>query len=155
MNLIFTETLGNLSDLSKIVAKIKPYLKARSLILLDGDLGAGKTTLTTELLKSCGYAHATSPTYALHHSYPVTLDGESTSIEHLDLYRLESEDEIESSGLWDLFQNPQSVVIVEWADRVSEDQWPLDWNRYQIKITKSHDQRTYQFFRYAVPFPEL
>jgi tRNA threonylcarbamoyladenosine biosynthesis protein TsaE len=148
VNLIFTETIQDLSDLSKIIGMIKPYLKSHSLILLDGDLGAGKTTLTSELLKSCGYDHATSPTYALHHSYPVVLNQENISIEHLDLYRLQNEDEVESSGLWDLFQNPQSVIIVEWADRVSIDQWPLDWNRYRMKITKSDDQRTYQFYSF-------
>lgn len=148
MNLIFSETIQNLGDLSKIIEMIKPHFKSRSLILLDGDLGAGKTTLTTELLKSCGYAQASSPTYALLHSYPVTLNHENISIEHLDLYRLQNEDDVESSGIWDLFQNPQSVIIVEWADRVSIDQWPLDWNRLRLKITKSDDQRTYQFYSF-------
>ncbi|MBC7458574.1 MAG: tRNA (adenosine(37)-N6)-threonylcarbamoyltransferase complex ATPase subunit type 1 TsaE [Bdellovibrionaceae bacterium] len=148
MNLIFSETLQNINDLNQIINKIKPYLKSHSLILLDGDLGAGKTTLTSELLKSCGYAQVTSPTYALHHSYPVVLNHENISIEHLDLYRLQNEDDVESSGLWDLFQNPQSVIIVEWADRISIDQWPLDWNRYRIKITKSDDHRTYHFYSF-------
>lgn len=148
MNLIFTETIQDLGDLSKIIEMIKPHLKPHTLILLDGDLGAGKTTLTSELLRSCGYAHATSPTYALHHSYPVVLNHENISIEHLDLYRLQSEDDVESSGVWDLFQNPQSVIIIEWADRVSIDQWPLDWNRYRIKITKSDSSRSYHFYSF-------
>lgn len=146
MNLVFSETIQNLSDLSKITQMIKPYLKAHSLILLDGDLGVGKTTLIIDFLKSCGYNQATSPTYALHHSYPTILNHENISIEHLDLYRLQTEDDVESSGIWDLFQNPQSVVIVEWADRVSMDQWPLNWNRYLLKITKSDSDRTYHFY---------
>ena len=145
MNLIFSETIVELDDLNKIIDRIKPYIKSQVLILLEGDLGAGKTTLTSQLLKSCGCADVTSPTYALHQSYLVKLNHKNISIEHLDLYRLNDEDEVESSGLWDLFQNRQSVIIIEWADRVSMDQWPLDWNRYQIKITKKENERTYHF----------
>ncbi len=148
MHLIFSETIQNIDDLNKVVDKIKPHLKPRILILLDGDLGAGKTTLTSELLKSCGYVQATSPTYALHHSYPVVLNHENISIEHLDLYRLQNEDEVESSGLWDLFQSAQSIILVEWANRVSIDQWPLDWTRYLIKINKSESDRIYNFYNF-------
>jgi tRNA threonylcarbamoyladenosine biosynthesis protein TsaE len=148
VNLIFSETIQNFDDLKKIVDQIKPHLKQRTLILLDGDLGAGKTTLVSEILISCGYTQVTSPTYALHHSYPVVLNHENISIEHLDLYRLQSEDDIESSGLWDLFQNSQSVILIEWADRVSTEQWPLDWNRYRIQITKGELDRSYFFYSF-------
>lgn len=149
MNLIFSLELSKLQDLSQVVNLMKPFLKPRTLILLDGELGAGKTTLTRELLKSCGYDHATSPTYALHHHYDLTLDSENLDVEHLDLYRLENEDQIESSGFWDLFQSrAQSLILVEWADRVSIDQWPLDWKRYRIKITKNEIDRTYQFYNF-------
>jgi tRNA threonylcarbamoyladenosine biosynthesis protein TsaE len=148
VDLIFSETIQDLSDLNKVVEKIKPYFKSHSLILLDGDLGAGKTTLTSQLLKSCGYDQATSPTYALHHSYSMTLDHENTKIEHLDLYRLQNEDEVESSGLWDLFKDPQSIILVEWADRVSIDQWPLDWKRYLIQINQTEESRIYNFYNF-------
>ena len=128
---------------------MKAYLKPRTLILFDGELGAGKTTLIRELLKSCGYDHSTSPTYALHHHYPVKLNNESISVEHLDLFRLENQEQIESSGLWDLFQTQsQSLILVEWADRIPADQWPLDWTRYRIQITKDEPVRSYQFFKY-------
>ncbi len=146
MDLIFSESIQDRGDLNKIVDKIKPFFKSHTLILLDGDLGVGKTTLTSQLLKSCGYDQTTSPTYALHHSYPVVLDQENIKIEHLDLYRLHNEDDVESSGVWDLFQDTQSVILIEWADRVPIDQWPFDWKRYRIQITKSATTRTYKFF---------
>lgn len=148
MDLVFSETILDLKSLNQVIDQLKVHFKSRSLILLDGDLGAGKTTLISELLKSCGYADATSPTYALHHSYPIVLNHENIRIEHLDLYRLQNEDDVESSGLWDLFQDPQSIILVEWANRVSIDQWPMDWNRFCIKITKNDQLRTYNLYSF-------
>lgn len=136
-------------DLSLVIDSIRSVLKPRTLVLLDGDLGSGKTTLIRELLKSIGYDQATSPTYALHHRYLVKLDNQSLSVEHLDLYRLENEDQIESSGLWDFFQTEsQSLILVEWANRIPMDQWPLDWSRYRLRITKNDSERNYEFFKF-------
>jgi len=65
----------------------------------------------------------------------------SSSIYHVDLYRLENEDDIQSSGFWDLFQQTQSIIIVEWPSRIAEEEWPLDWNIIKIKITKQEEFR--------------
>ncbi len=144
----FSLTIQNLNGLSEIIEEMKPFFKPHTLILIDGDLGAGKTTLTAGLLKSLGCDHVSSPTYALHQSYPIVIEQHRLSVEHLDLYRLENEDEIESSGIWDLFSNRKNIIVVEWPHRVSLDQWPLDWDKYLVKITRTENGRTYQIYSF-------
>ena len=85
---------------------------AGDVILLTGELGAGKTCLTQGILWGLGgeeYAH--SPTFVLMAEYQARL-----TLYHIDLYRLDSIDEIEELGL-DEYLRGQGVCVVEWADR--------------------------------------
>lgn len=142
MELIFRDTVASNLDLSKIIEKVKPYLSPQTLLLLEGDLGAGKTTFVTELLRSWKYDLAHSPTYALRQTYKL----DPISIEHLDLYRLKDEEDIDSTGIWDVFSEPESLVLIEWGNKIPQDQWPLNWKKYQLKIIKTTDQRHYEFY---------
>ena len=93
------------------------------LILLSGDLGAGKTTLTKGIAAGLGAAReddVTSPTFTLVHKY----EG-STRVYHVDLYRIEDLQDFETLGLEDIFAE-QAVVIVEWPDRMKlRTDWPI------------------------------
>ena len=93
------------------------------LILLSGDLGAGKTTLTKGIAAGLGAAReddVTSPTFTLVHKY----EG-STRVYHVDLYRIEDLHDFETLGLEDIFSE-QAVVIVEWPDRLKlRTDWPI------------------------------
>ena len=90
-------------------------LRAPKLVVLRGDLGMGKTTLVKGMAAALGAeaAEVTSPTFTLVHEY----QGRKTRLVHLDLYRLESEREIESLGLWEMAEAPDVLVMVEWGDR--------------------------------------
>jgi tRNA threonylcarbamoyladenosine biosynthesis protein TsaE len=103
--------------------EIGARLKAPVLILLSGDLGAGKTTLTKGIAAGLGAAReddVTSPTFTLVHKY----EG-STRVYHVDLYRIEDLHDFETLGLEDLFSE-QAVVIVEWPDRLKlRTDWPI------------------------------
>lgn len=82
-------------------------------VALEGELGAGKTTLVGGLLGRLGFAgHARSPTYTLIEPYEF---GER-SVYHLDLYRLADPSEVEALGLRDLLL-PHSVFLIEWPER--------------------------------------
>jgi tRNA threonylcarbamoyladenosine biosynthesis protein TsaE len=103
--------------------KIGERLKPPVLILLSGDLGAGKTTLTKGIavgLESAREDDVTSPTFTLVHRY----DGK-TRVYHVDLYRIDGLHDLETLGLEDiLFEN--AVVIVEWPDRLKlRTDWPV------------------------------
>ena len=91
-------------------------LRAPKLVVLRGDLGAGKTTLVKGMAVALGAAAAedvTSPTFTLVHEY----QGRKVRLIHLDLYRLEEEREVEGLGLWEMADAPDALVIVEWGDK--------------------------------------
>jgi tRNA threonylcarbamoyladenosine biosynthesis protein TsaE len=94
-----------------------------TLILLSGDLGAGKTTLTKGIASGIGAAgedEVTSPTFTLVHKY----DG-SSRVYHVDLYRIADSHDLETLGLEDIF-NESAVVIVEWPDKLTmRTDWPV------------------------------
>ena len=105
-------------------------LNAPVLVLLTGDLGSGKTTLTKGIVAGLGAAsedEVTSPTFTLVHVY-----GKAAKVYHADLYRIESFHDFETLGLEDVFAKP-AVVILEWSERFPlESPWP------QVHIRLEH-----------------
>jgi len=103
-------------------------LKAPLLILLSGDLGSGKTTLTKGIVSALGAAReddVTSPTFTLLHAY-----GESQPVFHGDLYRIETFHDFETLGMEDLFAKP-TIVILEWSERFP---LPSPWPEIRIRL---------------------
>ena len=98
-------------------------LKPPVLVLLTGDLGTGKTTLTKGLVSGLGAANendVTSPTFTLVHVY-----GKEAKVYHADLYRIETFHDFETLGLEDIFSSP-AVAIVEWSEKFPlQSPWPL------------------------------
>lgn len=95
--------------------QIAGELKAPLLVLLSGDLGAGKTTLTKGIasgLHAAKEEDVTSPTFTLVHKY----DGEAC-VYHVDLYRIGDAHDFETLGLEDVFSE-QAIVLVEWPERM-------------------------------------
>ncbi len=83
------------------------------MVYLQGDLGAGKTTLAQGFLRECGVsAPVRSPTYSLVHSYAL----ERETVVHLDLYRLRAPEELEHLGLTEWAQ-PGCLWLIEWPER--------------------------------------
>jgi tRNA threonylcarbamoyladenosine biosynthesis protein TsaE len=87
----------------------------RGLVIgLCGELGAGKTILVRGLARGLGIAsRVQSPTFALARVYR----GERLTLCHLDLYRLETREQIAAAGLEEYFFHPSGVTVVEWAER--------------------------------------
>lgn len=90
-------------------------LTAPKLVVLRGDLGMGKTTLVRGMAAALGADsdEVASPTFTLVHEYK----GRKVRLIHLDLYRLESDRELESVGLWEMVDAPDALVMVEWGDK--------------------------------------
>ncbi len=85
------------------------------LVLLRGDLGAGKTTLVkgiAEGFQAASQDDVTSPTFTLIHEY----HGPSATLYHIDLYRVDTQRELETLGLDDLMDD-RSVLLIEWGDK--------------------------------------
>jgi tRNA threonylcarbamoyladenosine biosynthesis protein TsaE len=105
-------------------------LKPPVLVLLTGELGSGKTTLTKGIVAGLGAAgedEVTSPTFTLVHVY-----GDAEKVYHGDLYRIETFHDFETLGLEDVFSKP-AVVILEWSERFPlQSPWP------QVRLRLEH-----------------
>jgi tRNA threonylcarbamoyladenosine biosynthesis protein TsaE len=88
-----------------------------TVVLLIGNLGAGKTTLAKGIVKGLGAAppeEVSSPTFTLIHEY-----GDPPAVYHIDLYRLDDAAAVATLGLDELFEKP-AVVLIEWGERFPE-----------------------------------
>jgi tRNA threonylcarbamoyladenosine biosynthesis protein TsaE len=95
----------------------------KQIVLLSGEMGAGKTQFVKYFLEYFGCADVVSPTFSLHQSYSLN---NGHQIDHWDLFRLEDEEEIESSGFWDQFLRSQYVLFIEWSERLKVGSLPKD-----------------------------
>lgn len=97
-------------------ARLARYLRPGDVILLSGDVGAGKTHFARSLIQSLltEPEDVPSPTFTLVQTY----EADATDIWHADLYRLTSVQEVEELGLIDAFET--AICLVEWPDRLGE-----------------------------------
>jgi tRNA threonylcarbamoyladenosine biosynthesis protein TsaE len=111
-------------------------LPAQAVVLLIGELGAGKTTLSQGIAEGVGAASAqdvSSPTYTLIHEY-----GDPVILYHVDLYRIETEEDVRRLGLEELFERP-ALVLIEWGEHFPQ---LLPAERIEIRIAyEGADQR--------------
>jgi tRNA threonylcarbamoyladenosine biosynthesis protein TsaE len=107
-----TRSVNGTLGLGEIMTEL---LRAPKLVVLRGELGMGKTTLVRGMAQALGALteDVSSPTFTLVHEY----QGRKTRLFHLDLYRLETERELEGIGLWEMADAADALVLVEWGDR--------------------------------------
>jgi tRNA threonylcarbamoyladenosine biosynthesis protein TsaE len=113
----FTTRSG--ADTIEVGRKLAALLKPPQILLLRGELGTGKTTLVkgiAQALEAAQPEEVTSPTFTLIHEYDGARDGKPVKLFHIDVYRLESERQLETLGLDELL-TPDSLVLVEWGDK--------------------------------------
>ena len=96
--------------------KLGGLLKAGDMIAYKGGLGAGKTTFTRGLAIGMGLGdNVTSPTFALVNEYR----GEDITLYHFDMYRINSEEDLESTGFYD-YDFDNNVAAVEWSENIAD-----------------------------------
>jgi tRNA threonylcarbamoyladenosine biosynthesis protein TsaE len=106
-------------------------------IALSGELGAGKTQFVRGVARGLGIpARVHSPTFTLVAEY----GGGRLPLFHLDLYRLETPEQILSAGVEDFLQ-PDGVAVIEWAERLAGGQTAGNWKRAQIEILNETDRK--------------
>jgi tRNA threonylcarbamoyladenosine biosynthesis protein TsaE len=118
-------SLDLISNSAERTREIGAWLGRRAaigdLILLHGDLGSGKTTLTQGIAHGLGIADVVqSPTFTLVNEHEgVTANGEPIRLYHIDLYRLGGADELASFGFADYLVPVDGVTVVEWPERAN------------------------------------
>ena len=113
-----TLTLYTEADTQRLAAQLAA-LPLTGSVWLAGDLGAGKTTLTRYWLQALGHTGAVkSPTYTLVEPYSIEqTDGSVKPVYHADLYRLQDPEELSFIGFDEYLDEPNALVIIEWASR--------------------------------------
>ena len=120
--------LNNLEETREFGEKLAKLLKAGDVICLNGDLGAGKTTLSKSIGQSLGVKeYITSPTFTLINEYEGRIP-----LYHFDVYRLNSYEELEDLGAEEYFYG-NGVCLIEWAENIIDD---LPQERLEVWITR-------------------
>jgi tRNA threonylcarbamoyladenosine biosynthesis protein TsaE len=128
--------ISKLAEIDLVVNFLLPHVDDGTVFLLNGEMAAGKTTLIASLLLKLGIVDVSSPTYAIHQVY----QNHQHKIHHFDLHRLETDEDIETSGLWDCLQNTKNIFFIEWSQRINDQNWPLNLKIIQIDIEKTDSE---------------
>jgi tRNA threonylcarbamoyladenosine biosynthesis protein TsaE len=122
---------GSAEETVALGRKMASTLPLRAVVLLIGNLGAGKTTLAKGIVSGLGAAsedEVSSPTFTLIHEY-------SPRVYHIDLYRLDRADQVATLGLDEIFDR-EAVVLIEWGERFPE---LMPRERIEIRLTALYD----------------
>lgn len=115
----------------KLAEKVAKRVREGTVICLEGDLGAGKTLFVQSMARTLGVqGEVTSPTFNLMNIY----EG-FCPIVHFDLYRLQTEEELEDIGFYEYTDFPDGIVFIEWADKFPDDM-PDDYVKIEIERIK-------------------
>lgn len=121
------------ADTIALGEKLGKLFRGGDVIAYSGDLGAGKTTITRGISIGMGLGdEVTSPTFALVNEYR----GEKLSLIHFDMYRIDSSDDVETTGFFD-YMDENSVLAVEWSENIAEE---IPDNAVRIAIERVDDE---------------
>jgi tRNA threonylcarbamoyladenosine biosynthesis protein TsaE len=122
-----------------LAGALAPLVRPGDLLLLSGDLGAGKTAFTQGLGRGLGVTDPiTSPTFTLANEY----DGARLRVHHLDVYRMESMAEVFDVDLPDLLDD-DAVVVIEWGEAIVASV-PADYLAVELLLGEGDDDRVLQ-----------
>ncbi|HUU16064.1 MAG TPA: tRNA (adenosine(37)-N6)-threonylcarbamoyltransferase complex ATPase subunit type 1 TsaE [Sedimentisphaerales bacterium] len=125
-------------DTIELGRKIGSQLKGGEVIAVCGQLGSGKTHLIKGVAAGAGakdHRNVNSPTFVIVNEYAGRLD-----IYHIDAYRLNSVSEFEMLG-FDDFCYPQSVVLIEWANKIESALQAIDYIRIELEHTGENKRK--------------
>lgn len=142
-------TLNGLGETKKFGIKLGKLLNSGDILCLNGDLGAGKTTLTKSIGLGLGVIdYITSPTFALINEYEGRV-----KVYHFDVYRLENVEDLYDLGFDEYFYG-NGVSIIEWADRI-EKLLPKERIALDIEKGKNIDERIISITGYGNRYIEV
>lgn len=113
----------------EIAQKFVGKLEKGTTICLYGQLAAGKTTFTQGIGKAFGIDRLVSPTFLIMRQYPITSHPIIKTLYHLDLYRLNSVEDIKAFDVEEIWSSPENLLVIEWPEKFKE---YLPKERYDI-----------------------
>jgi tRNA threonylcarbamoyladenosine biosynthesis protein TsaE len=122
----FQKKIKNESQTLEIAEQLAKFIMPGNVVVLDGNLGAGKTFLIKAICSLWGIEDASSPTFAIIHEYVG-----KRKVFHLDFYRIKKVEELYDLGIEDYFNDGSAVIFIEWGELFPD---VLPHNRINIRI---------------------
>ena len=114
------ETKKIAANLAEEIKKQPLAKKHAFIIALEGNLGSGKTTFIQGLVARLGIKESVlSPTFLILKQFPISFKNYK-NFYHIDAYRLKNSEELSELGFKDLLNNPENLIVIEWADKVKK-----------------------------------
>lgn len=133
MEFPFTQTVEDEQSTKKIAAEFAALLNGGDVVVLNGDLGTGKTFFVKEVCKLLGADEANSPSFAIVNEY----EGKR-KIYHFDFYRIKKLEELYDIGFEDYLNDRSAIVFIEWGDMFDE---ILPDNKYIVALKHMGDTK--------------
>jgi tRNA threonylcarbamoyladenosine biosynthesis protein TsaE len=131
-----TELTSSAEETERAGAQLAAGLEPGDVVLVSGDLGAGKSTFVRGALRSLGVeGPVTSPTFVVGQLY----DGRDGPLAHLDLYRLAGMSD-EDPGILDPFFSSETIAFVEWPEH-AEGAWPRERVAHRVRLEHAGGDR--------------
>ena len=137
-------TTTSTEETQKLAEQLALLLRPGHIVLLEGELGAGKTTFVRFLAQALGFSNRVqSPTFVLARHY-VNKDplAKIKTIYHLDLYRLTSPEQLEDLGLLEIFDQKDAITVIEWPD-IAKDLMPPNFVEIKIEVLGENERKFY------------
>ncbi|MEP0860487.1 MAG: tRNA (adenosine(37)-N6)-threonylcarbamoyltransferase complex ATPase subunit type 1 TsaE [Ignavibacterium sp.] len=137
------ERISNSEEETKQLAlEFLTELKSGDVVVLNGELGTGKTFFIKKITEALGIHNANSPTFALVNEYEGDL-----RIYHFDFYRINKEAELHDIGLEDYLADNEAIIFIEWGELFQN---VLPKKRFEIKIEATgNEHRKFRFFKFS------
>jgi len=124
---------GSTEETKKFACEIAKKTKSGDVLALYGDLGSGKTTFTRYFVEALGFKNRVqSPTFVIARKYG--------NVNHVDLYRLTSEKEVEELGLEELLADKKAITIIEWPE-LSEKLLPKNTSKIHFEYVDENTRK--------------
>ncbi|MEI0490956.1 tRNA (adenosine(37)-N6)-threonylcarbamoyltransferase complex ATPase subunit type 1 TsaE [Brachyspira intermedia] len=129
----------NLEDIEKVAEFFKGILKDGDIVIMEGNLGFGKTTfvrILSRLMESEDIV--SSPSFTLINEYDIILNGEESILRHVDLYRLEKEEELDDIGFKDKIRE-NGITMIEWGNKF-KDYFEAPYYLFEIEMYEENNR---------------
>ncbi len=140
MNYPFAATVNSEDDTIKLAENFACQIVPGDVIILNGNLGAGKTFFVKKALKYYGIENVNSPTFAIVNEYKSKF-----KFYHFDFYRIKTAAELFDIGFNDYLNDADAVIFIEWGSIMPE---VLPHKKIEINIEMNDDSRIFSFIKY-------
>jgi tRNA threonylcarbamoyladenosine biosynthesis protein TsaE len=131
LNLPLTQQINSLTDTKNFAAKLADILKPRDIIVINGELGSGKTTLISHVCLSLKIDNVSSPSFSIVNEYYGAL-----KVYHFDFYRIKKVEELYDLGFEDYVNDEEAIIFIEWGNLFPEI-IPISHCELNIKILQA------------------